>query len=127
MFQIGINDFLEIGTKSGDEVVRNMEAAFEQMFREAVAKGIKVYGGTVSPGTLSEEVDAYRQTLNTWIRQQYAQGHIDELVDFDQLLREPDNPLVIVPTLREDTVHPNLTGYKAMGDYVYSLLLEDLA
>jgi lysophospholipase L1-like esterase len=120
VFQIGVNDL-----PGGGQTAANMIAAFEELFEAAAAKGIKVYGGTISPRGSSVTQDANRQTVNSWIRQQYAEGKIYGLVDFDALLRNPDSPNTLLAEYRNDSIHPNAAGYRAMGEYVYALLLRE--
>jgi lysophospholipase L1-like esterase len=122
VFQIGVNDL-----PGSTQTANNMIAAYDELFKAATAKGIKVYAGTISPRGSSTTQDANRQTVNAWIRQQYAAGNIDgKLVDFDELLRNPSSQNTLVPVYMNDSIHPNAAGYKAMGDYVYNLILGDL-
>ena len=121
VFQMGVNDL-----PGNTQTAANMIAAYEGLFEAAAAKGIKVYAGTVSPRGSTVTQDANRQTVNNWMRQQYAEGKVYGLADFDLLLRNPDGQNNILPLYRNDSIHPNAVGYKAMGDYIYSLILEDL-
>jgi lysophospholipase L1-like esterase len=121
VFLIGVNDL-----PGGNQTPANMIAAFDELFKAAAAKGIKVYGGTISPRGSSVGQDANRQTVNTWIRQQYAEGNLYGLADFDELLRNPTSQNTLSAAYRNDSIHPNAAGYAAMGDYVYSLILEDI-
>ncbi|MDR0381952.1 MAG: GDSL-type esterase/lipase family protein, partial [Oscillospiraceae bacterium] len=121
VFLIGVNDLPGSG-----QTPDNMIAAFDELFKAAAAKGIKVYGGTISPRGSRAAQDVNRQTVNTWIREQYAEGKIYGLADFDELLRDPNNQSALSAAYRNDSIHPSAVGYKAMGDYVYSLILEDV-
>ncbi|WRS28503.1 sugar-binding protein [Oscillospiraceae bacterium MB08-C2-2] len=120
VFLIGVNDL-----PGSSQTATNMIAAFDTMFKAAANKGIKVYGGTISPRGSTAAQDANRQTVNAWIRQQYAEEKIYGLADFDTLLRNPDNQSALIPSYAADSIHPNATGYSLMGDYVYSLILDD--
>ena len=121
VFQIGVNDLPGSG-----QVANNMIAAFDEMVKAAAAQGVKVIASTITPRGSSVTQDANRQTVNTWIREQYAAGNIYGLADFDELLRsEAGN--TISTTYNNDGIHPNMAGYKAMGDYLYSLIVKDLA
>ncbi len=122
VFLIGVNDL-----PGEEQTAADMILAFDEMFKAAAAKGIKVYGGTISPRGSTAAQDANRLTVNNWMRQQYAEGNIDGLADFDELLRNPASQNVLLPSLAADSIHPNAAGYRAMGEYVYSLILRDLA
>jgi hypothetical protein len=68
------------------------------MIERAHEKGVKVFGGTVTPfeGTVSKgyftpEKEAKRKALNEWIRNGQA---FDGVVDFEKAVRDPKNPSV---------------------------------
>jgi lysophospholipase L1-like esterase len=71
------------------------------------------YGGA---GYMSPPGEAVRQAVNTWIR---TTNQIDGVIDFDKATRDPANPDKFLPAYdRGDHLHPNATGYKAMGDAI---------
>jgi lysophospholipase L1-like esterase len=85
-----------------------------------------VIGGTLSPagdsglpGYFGPEAEAKRQRVNQWIRTSRA---YDKVVDFDELLRDPDDPTVMRADLTADGLHPNSAGYRLMADAVYRAL-----
>jgi lysophospholipase L1-like esterase len=54
--------------------------------------------------------------VNQWIR---AAGHFDAVIDFDNVLRDPQHPSQLLPAYDSgDHLHPSPAGYKAMGDAV---------
>ena len=69
-----------------------------QLIRRAHARGLKIYGGTLTPfegftffgftfsPTSSPETEAKRQAVNEWIR---SSGEYDAVIDFDALVRDP--------------------------------------
>ncbi|MGC2620359.1 MAG: SGNH/GDSL hydrolase family protein, partial [Acidobacteriaceae bacterium] len=97
-------------------------AAYQQIFYRAHAANIRVYGATITPyggsafyhpGPADE---AARQTINTWIR---TPGHFDAVLDFDQILRDPQHPDQLRPEDDcGDHLHPNPAGYKAIANAI---------
>ena len=56
--------------------------------------------------------EAARQTVNQWIR---TSKDIDGVIDFDEVMRDPQNPLQLREEWQEDWLHPNAKGYEVMG------------
>lgn len=87
----------------------------------AKAKGLKVYGGTITPFnghsyyTVAHE--AVRDSVNKWIRSGGG-GVFDAAIDFDKALRDPADPSRMKSSLKNDWLHPNVAGYKALGESV---------
>ena len=121
----GVND---LGTAAGARAKGQPEnaataadliAAFEQIILRAHDHGIRVYGATITPfagfksyDTLASEAD--RQTVNQWIR---TSGKFDNVIDFDALARDPENPLQLAPAIDGgDHLHPSAAGYKIMTE-----------
>jgi lysophospholipase L1-like esterase len=103
-------------------MVANIEAAYAQMVVRAHAHGIRVFGATITPYGGSgyyhpfPSNEADRQAINAWIR---AAGHFDGVVDFDAVVRDPQHPDQLLPSLDcGDHLHPSPAGYKAMGEAV---------
>lgn len=120
--QAGIND---LGTrlearKKGEPFASaaDLIGAFEQLIARARAKGVRIIGTTITPYTgadfyWSADGEADRQTVNAWIR---TSGHFDAVVDFDAVLRDPENPSRLAAALDSgDHLHPSLAGYEAMA------------
>jgi lysophospholipase L1-like esterase len=118
----GIND---IGRIQEDPTMHTTAAdlifALDQMIRRARAHGIVVIGSTLSPYRgfslfFSEKGEAIRVAVNQWIR---SSGEFDGVIDFDAALRDPSHPdTLFLGYDHGDHLHPNDTGYKAMGDFV---------
>ncbi len=99
--------------------VARVLAAYQQIVARAHARGLKVYGATITPyvgsgyyhpGPLSE---ADRQAVNAWIR---AAGHFDAVIDFDAVVRDPQQLDRLLPLYDcGDHLHPSPAGYKAMA------------
>ena len=65
-------------------------------------------------------MELQRLAVNDWMRRQ---ANFDGLIDFDALLRGPINPannaVAINPAFScFDGIHPNPTGYQAMGQFI---------
>ncbi|SPF04167.1 SGNH/GDSL hydrolase family protein [Streptomyces sp. MA5143a] len=127
----GIND---IGTAEATpaaqrRVTADLIAAYDQIIVRAHAQGIRVYGATLLPfdgNTLYDDADGHRedarQAVNTWIR---TSGRFDAVLDFDRVVRDPQNPSRLRPTLHDgDWLHLNPEGYRALAEAVPSRLLQ---
>ena len=118
----GTND---IGTSLGqyEKVVEGMIRAYEELIAKAKKKGMKVYGGTITPfkgnGWYSYFHEAMRRTVNQWIR---TSGKFDGIIDFDELTRDPLDKEKLREEYSEDGLHLNPAGYRAMGEYAAEIL-----
>jgi lysophospholipase L1-like esterase len=124
----GVND---LGTLTRDHdasdeahkaLVQRIEGAYAQMIVRAHSRGIRVIGTTILPYGGSKyyhpgaQSEADRVAINAWIRDP---GHFDDVVDFDQVIRDPAHPNTILPAYDSgDGLHPSPAGYKAMGDAI---------
>jgi lysophospholipase L1-like esterase len=116
---IGIND---IGNSSATNPVtaNDLIAGYRQVIARAHAKGIAVFGATLTPfegaGYYSPEKEVVRQAVNNWIR---SGDEFDGVIDFDRVTRDPSHPARFLPTYDSgDHLHPNDLGYQAMGTAV---------
>jgi lysophospholipase L1-like esterase len=117
----GINDMnlaartpsTEVPPLTADDLI----GAMKQMIDRAHTHGIKVIGCTLTPfGNATDNVEAMRQALNLYIR---TGGAFDSVVDFDKVIRDPDNPRQFRDGYNNtDRLHPNDAGYKAMADVI---------
>jgi lysophospholipase L1-like esterase len=117
----GVND---IGTSRGPGaaalVAGDLIAAYQFIIARAHARGLKVYGATITPfgGSFydGEEREAARQTVNRWIR---TSGAFDAVVDFDAAVRDPAEPRRLLPAADSgDHLHPGEQGYRMMADAI---------
>jgi lysophospholipase L1-like esterase len=117
----GINDIGQVqGAKAADAVVHGLIAAYEQMIDSAHAKGIHVYGATLTPfgGSFYDTPDSESawKRVNEWIRNS---GRFDAVIDLDAALRDPTNPLHLLPAADSgDHLHPSETGHRMMAEAV---------
>ena len=124
----GVNDLGDL-TRNGEvsaaehsALMGRILSAYEQIIVRAHTHGIRVIGGTITPfggsdyyhpGPASE---SDRQAINAWVR---APGHFDEVIDFDKVVRDPQQPDHLLPAFDcGDHLHPNPAGYRAMGDAI---------
>jgi len=124
---IGIND---IGNSSATNPVsaQDLIAAYRQVIARAHAKGIAVFGATLTPfegaAYYSPEKEVVRQAVNSWIR---ASDEFDGLIDFDLATRDPARPARFLPAYDSgDHLHPSDLGYQAMGNAVPLALFRSL-
>jgi lysophospholipase L1-like esterase len=91
-------------------------AGHHQMIERAHAKGLKIYGATLTPAGSTGTREANRQAVNAWIR---TSGEYDAVIDFDEVTRDPNNPTFFLPIYDSgDHLHPNDAGYEAMADAI---------
>ena len=115
----GINDIgmARAGaTPSAEDVI----AAHAQLIQRAHARGIRIYGATLTPfegaAYYTAEGEAKRGALNAWIR---TSGAYDAVIDFDAVTRDPAQPGRLLPLYDSgDRLHPSDAGYEAMGNAI---------
>lgn len=121
----GIND-IGVARNNPSPSAADLIAGHTQMILRARARGLKVYGATLTPfegaAYFTPEGEAKRQALNEWIR---TSGMYDGVVDFDKVTRDPAAPTKFLPAYDSgDHLHPGDAGYKAMGDAIDLALLK---
>lgn len=109
----GINDIARGSVTSADQLI----AAYRQIIARAHAAGVRVLGGTMTPFVnLDPDEEAIRQGANEFIR---TSGEFDGVIDFDKAIRDPAEPLDILPAFDSgDHLHPSDAGYQAMADTI---------
>lgn len=119
---IGVND---IGGSNAAPatIVGNLVNAYTNMANQARARGLKVYGATITPfggsGYYSINRETARQSINTWIRETSIEsGVFDACIDFDAAVRDPANPVNLLPAYNADNLHITPAGYAAMAEAV---------
>ena len=115
----GIND-IGLARANPAPSADDLIAGHKQLIARAHARGLKVYGATLTPfegaAYWTAEGETKRQALNQWIR---TGGAYDEVIDFDQVTRDPAAPTKFLPAYDSgDHLHPGDAGYKAMGEAV---------
>ena len=115
----GINDIRNMGP-NGFATGEDLIGAYRQMIDRAHARGLRIYGATLTPcegdALMTAEGEAKRKTVNQWIR---TSGAFDGVIDFDMVVRDPSTPTKIRSEFDSgDHLHPNDAGYKAMGESI---------
>jgi lysophospholipase L1-like esterase len=111
---IGLNDLFSVPV--ADQVI----AGQQQLILRARARGLKVYGGTLTPLGITGIIETNRQAVNSWIR---TSGAYDAVIDFDAAVSDPDNPVTLLPAFNSgDDIHPNDAGYEAMARAAFNVL-----
>ena len=126
---IGINDIGLSGSLGEPRATAaELRAGLSQLGALARARGLRVYGatltpyeGTTFPGYYSPDGEVTRQELNVWIRTGDA---FDGVIDFDAALRDPEHPTQLLPAYDSgDHLHPSDAGYEAMAAELDALAL----
>jgi lysophospholipase L1-like esterase len=110
----GINDIC-----SSNSSATTITAAYQTMITAAHAKGMKVYGATITPVngnryfTTAHEV--VRSAVNKWIR---SPGNFDGFIDFDHTIRNPSDTTSLQAAYSNDWLHPNAAGYQLLGESI---------
>ena len=127
----GVND---LGSKRDStqayNIANGLIDAYQKMIKDAHAKGIKVYGATITPfkknNYYTVHAEGARQKVNNWIR---TSGLYDAVIDFDKTIRDPADTETmveeVVPGLNaNDHLHPNEKGYVMMGESIDTKLFK---
>ena len=121
----GVNDIGAARSGSSETVARQIIESIQGMMKKAKARKMKVYLGTITPfkgaGYYSHFHEAARLYVNDWIRSQAK--NVDGILDFAKLLQDPnDDRRMKREYASNDWLHPNPTGYKAMGIYAADII-----
>ncbi len=123
----GINDIGQPGMTNvpATEAVtaEDVIAGLRQLIDRAHAKGLKIFGGTLTPfegttipGYYSAEKEVVRVAVNKWIRSSNA---FDGVIDFEKAIADPAHPTKMLAAYDSgDHLHPGDAGYKAMAEAV---------
>jgi lysophospholipase L1-like esterase len=122
---LGTNDLRNRWAKPEEEVTaEQMVGGLKQMVLRAQTRGIKIFGGTLTPfenetflvGAWTPAREAVRQAVNAWIRDG---GAFDAVIDFDKGVRDPEHPARMLPNYDcGDHLHQSDGGYNHMGDII---------
>ena len=121
----GVNDIGAARSGSSETVARKIIESIQGMMKKAKARKMKVYLGTITPfkgaGYYTHFHEAARLYVNDWIRSQAK--NVDGILDFAKLLQNPnDDRRMKREYASNDWLHPNPTGYKAMGIYAADIV-----
>ena len=111
-----IND-IGMAFESESPTVEELIAGHTSLIDRAHARGLKIYGGTLTPfeGALyfRDVGETKRQAFNEWLR---TSGAYDAVVDFYAALRDPEQPSRFKEAYQSgDWLHPSDEGYRAMA------------
>lgn len=114
---LGINDIQQIPHQYQ---AARIEQGLRQLVLLAHDHGMRVIGCTITPyaGWVAYDADgeAARAAVNRFIRHS---GVFDAVVDFDAIVRDPNDPHRLLPAYDSgDHLHPNSAGHRAMADAV---------
>jgi lysophospholipase L1-like esterase len=116
----GVNDIGGVSTSpAATATANNLIDAYRQMIVKAHAKGITIYGATITPfkgnAYFNQYSESCRNTVNQWIR---TRGNYDGCIDFDKVMRSTLDTTRLVSTYQNDGLHPDAAGYKTMGESI---------
>lgn len=122
---LGTNDLRNRWAKPEEEAnAPALIAGLKQFAVRAHARGIRIFGGTITPfenetflpGAWNPAREAVRQAVNAWIRTGEA---FDSIIDFDAAVRDPERPTSMLPLYDcGDHLHQSDLGYNHMGDVI---------
>lgn len=117
----GVND---IGY---DATADQLIPAYKQIIAQSRARGLRIYGGTITPfgGSFLDtpQREQTRHTINAWIRTSHA---FDGVIDFDKAVADPAAPDRMLPAYDGgDHLHPGDAGCAAMANAVNLGMLVD--
>ncbi|MFG6196834.1 SGNH/GDSL hydrolase family protein [Nonomuraea sp. JJY05] len=116
----GVNDLAE-WNKPHQATAAQIIDGHKQLIQAARARGVTVIGATLMPMkgaalAYSPAAEAVRDEVNHWIR---TGGAYDHIVDFDAVVRHPDDPDSVRPQYDSgDGIHLNDAGYRAIAQAV---------
>jgi lysophospholipase L1-like esterase len=95
-------------------------SADKQIIARAHARGIKVYGATLTPYKgahyFMPEGETVREAVNSWIK---TGGAFDGVVDFAPSVADKTDPTTFDLNYNlSDKLHPNDAGYQAMANVI---------
>ena len=104
-------------------MANDLIAAYTKFTERAHAAGIKVFLATITPfkgnGYYTIFHEAARQVVNEWIRKQNI---CEGIIDFDKLVRDPNDAAKLQERYSDDWLHLNPAGYAAMGTYAAEII-----
>ena len=115
----GVNDLG--GAADGSQTARRIIDTWRQIIRQAHAKGIRVFGATITPfknnSYYSTNHEAGRKRINEWMR---TTKMLDGVIDFAKAVCSPNDEEALDRKylFENDWLHLNAEGYKVMGNAV---------
>ena len=105
------------GVRTAQEIIE----VYKEIIRKAHAKGIRVFGGTITPfknnSYYTEDHEMGRQYINNWMR---TTKMLDGVIELEHAVRDPQDTITMNKEFlfENDYLHPNAKGYEAMGNIV---------
>jgi lysophospholipase L1-like esterase len=113
---MGTNDIRREAT--AEQVITGTTSIIERVH----ARGLKIHGVTIIPRHNRAPTEnnsgwtaaktRVRNEVNAWIRND---APFDGVIDFDEVVRDPDDPNLIFAAFNCDDIHPTPRGYYEMG------------
>jgi lysophospholipase L1-like esterase len=115
-----IGDVVETHNPADAVSAQDITFALSQLSARAHEHGIKVFVAALTPyegaAYFSQAGEKTREAVNQWIR---CTSVFNGVIDFDQVTRDPAKPSAFLPAIDSgDHLHPNDTGYHAMGSSI---------
>ena len=123
----GINDLGNSDPLGQTDFQTRLIQGYQQIISQVQAAGLPIIGTTITPFicplghsgptnryALEAIREQTRQNINDWIRNS---GSYDYVVDFDKIIRDPNNASLTSRTYQgKDCLHPNTKGYAALAN-----------
>jgi lysophospholipase L1-like esterase len=117
---VGVNDLRNEPSTTAADLI----GGHRRLVERARARGLRIFGGTLTPAEGSSwtaDQEAKRRAFNEWLR---TSRWYDGVIDFDAAVRDPSHPTrILLPYDSGGGLHPNDTGYRAMGAAIDLALL----
>jgi outer membrane protein assembly factor BamB/lysophospholipase L1-like esterase len=114
----GVND---IGLGHPDVTADEVTAGYRTLAQRAHAAGLKIFGGTLTPAKdnpypfYAPYDESKRQAINQFIRESSA---FDASLDFDEAVRDPNDPVHWKAGFSADALHPSDAGAAAIANMI---------
>ena len=112
----GTND-LGGGTNAAPAPASQVIDAMTSIVARVHARHLRIVGATILPmcNAAGSDKENARLAVNDWIR---TSGTFDAVLDFDVVLRDPGDPTVMIPDLKNDCYHPDAAGDALLGQSI---------